>query len=313
MRALARQRHAGDRGVLQLPHLQPQLRAERRRLHDLALAGKGPVHQRGHAAEGELHRAGVVGDGRARRRRRLPGLAAHAHDAAPRLRRAVEHRLAGLFPQGAETVHVPHDQPRVSLRQTREPERHAFQGGLPDVGEKHVGALEQLRHDGLPEFGVQVERDRALRLVHREELRAERVLRQRLVVDAPVIAARVPHRGLHLDDVGAHVREVEAGGRGLYGHAEFDDAQSFEWSRHVPSPPGPVWSARVYDSAGRRPMDGRRLRTPPPASRSRPVPRHRPAGSWPARHTPVTPAHPYRRSSASTGYSRTARRSVAAS
>jgi hypothetical protein len=89
------------------------------------------------------------------------------------------------------------------------------------VLDEDVGALQQATQHVLPVRGPQVERDRSLAGVDREEGALE--------PDAKVVAAV---GRLDLDDVGAEQTEVVRAERACVGVCQVDDANALEGTRH---------------------------------------------------------------------------------
>ena len=150
VRAGPRQRLAGDDRVLQLPHLQKQLRTERRTLHLLTEPGAFAREQTRHHGQRELHRAGGVRNCGAGRHRGTVSGPADRDDATARLRSAVQHRLVGIGTERTEPVHRRVNQLRMTRMQRREIETHALERRRAEVRQKYVALAEQPFNDARP-------------------------------------------------------------------------------------------------------------------------------------------------------------------
>ena len=173
-----------------------------------------PGQECGGAGERELHGTRVIRNDRARQVRRLSGLAREANETAARLCRAVEHGLLGVGSLRPEPIDVSNHEARVLAGQLLQVESHPRERLRSVVGKEHVGLGEESLHDSGAELGVHIEIDRALALVHGDELGPVR-LRGKLVPITAGVATGVTHRWLDLDDVGSHVGEVEPHARSL--------------------------------------------------------------------------------------------------
>ena len=201
------------------------------RLHALRDAGAFADEERRHRREREMHRTAGIADDRAEHERLVVRVSGHVRQAAARDRGAVEHRLVRVDPFRAEAVDRRIDQAREARVQRVVAEPHLHERGLAVVRQEHVGGFEQPQHRVAGEFGRQIDADRALAPVHRNELRSQRSCRGVVRVTATV-PARVAERRLHLDHVGAHVAQVQAGSRTLHGEGHVDDADSRKWLFH---------------------------------------------------------------------------------
>jgi hypothetical protein len=114
------------------------------------------------------------------------------------------------------------DQSRVALGQRLVSEAEARQQPLPEVHHQHVGVGEQPVDDPGGRVLLEIERQTTFVAVERLEGRRESI------GAAPEAAQRIAAERLDLDDVGAHVRQLERGRRPLDVRGHVDDADSVQ-------------------------------------------------------------------------------------
>ena len=160
----------GPAGALEGVH--PDDRGEQRGADDGADAGAAPLVERGHArrrrrtsrtsrsAIGTPDPLRVVGPGAGQR-----------HQAGLALGDLVVARAPALGPVVAEAGDRQHDQPRVALVQRRDPEAEPLEDAGAEVLDQHVGPVDQAQQDLVVGLVLEVEGDRLLVAVGREEVR----------------------------------------------------------------------------------------------------------------------------------------------
>ena len=282
--AVAHEGVARQRGLLDLPGLQPDLRAVGGGVDLLRDAVPLAGEESRHDAQRQLHRAGHVGDDGARQHGRAVARAGHVDQAAAGEAGAVDHALVGLGPEVAEAVDGGVDQVGLDRAEGVVAVAHALEGGLAVVGEEDVGAGDELVDDLAALLGVEVDADRALALVGVDELRAQGAL-GRVVVGAAVVTGAVALGRLDAGHLRAHVAQVAARRRPLQSARHLYHLDAGQCLDHEPSFPTP--SARPAHHAPRarrvraaahggpsgvsqpHATDGRR---PPPARRAAPCP-----------------------------------------
>ncbi|HSZ42509.1 MAG TPA: hypothetical protein VK817_21315 [Trebonia sp.] len=216
-------------------------RLEHRDLHDVPAAVDAPPDERGHDALGRVKARDRVGDRRAGDARR-PRVQRHAQHPAVGLRDRVVRRTLCVGAVGAEAADRAVDQARVEAEQALGADVQALGGAGSEVVDEHVGGGDQVVEDLLVSGVPVVDGDAALVVVKRLERRG---------VHRPVVAAEgiAGARLLHLDDVGAKVRQQHRRERAGDEGPLLDDAQTVQRTRalavHVP--PG-----RVAVSCGMR-------------------------------------------------------------
>src|SRR5207245_2386320 len=116
------------------------------------------------------------------------------------------------------------DEPRVARPELGGAEAVAFRCSGPQALEEHVGLIDEAQHDLAPSLVAEVDRERALACVRREEHRALPFQKRR-----PPGARVVAGERLHLDDIGSERREQLRRRRPGEGGGDVDDAHAGEW------------------------------------------------------------------------------------
>ncbi len=127
----------------------------------------------------------------------------------------------------------PVDQPRVGRGHRVEVHADPAQRAGTDIGDEHVGLVEQGPRARLPVLGREVEHDAAFTAVVHLERRTDVVPVLRADTQHPAEGAGGIAIGwFDLDDVGTPVREDAARRRTRHPHAEFDDPDALQRTRH---------------------------------------------------------------------------------
>ena len=157
---------------------------------------------------------------------RLIRRAGHVHQSAARYCSAVQHGPVRILTLGPEAVHRGINQIRVASVQIIVAETQLLQSRAAVVGKKHIRAIQQAVEGAPAQLRTEIDTHRAFAAVDRHELRADGALGG-FVTLAPCIAARIAQWRLDLDDLGAHVAQIQTGGRALHsqGHLHYSEAR----------------------------------------------------------------------------------------
>ena len=108
----------------------------------------------------------------------------------------------------------------------------ADQGLLTDVGDEHIGILQQIQQDLFACFGLEVQGDELLSAVVDGEQGVQVVL-----IGGELVCAGLTHhvaiQGLHLDDVCAVGGQDTGGGGGCHHGAHFHHLYAFQRQSHL--------------------------------------------------------------------------------
>jgi len=172
------------------------------RLHELALAGRGPVVERGEDGDGGMQARDHVEHRDARAVRRPVGRPGHAHKPGHGLHHEV---VTGqvLAASGAESADRGVHDPRVHRAHRVVVQPVLGQPARLEVLHEHVGPPGQFPRRGQIALVAQVEPDRALVPVDGQVVGGQTVFGHRRRPAPGVVALRA----LHLDHVGAEVTE----------------------------------------------------------------------------------------------------------
>ena len=192
-------------------HRQPRERpVEHRRVDDLALAGALSLTQRDHDPERRRQRpAADIRDLARCLHRRAIGVARQAQEA---VEAEVVHVVPGAIAVGAILAVAGDgavDEPRIALAQALVADAQAVEHARPKRLEQHVGVLREAQQHLSALLGLQIDPDRALTAVQREEQRATRGLVGALVVRRRPADVVAQSGVLDLDHVGAEVGQQQ--------------------------------------------------------------------------------------------------------
>ena len=195
-------------------------------LHLLPASGALAIHQREQGTERAVQRGAEVHVGRLSAGG-VAGFARHVDRAGHRLAQSVE--SDPLAPRAIAAEHRAghqHDA-RIDRRQGRVVEPHAFARGERQVGDHHVGALDQAAHHRCGPRMHRIQREGALVAVHLQEQRAIAVGRDR---GGPAVLAALTL--LDPDHVGAVLGEQcgAIGPRDVAAEVQYPDAGEYAGS-----------------------------------------------------------------------------------
>ena len=215
----------GEHVRRQRPHRDP----EEGDVDHRPLAGAGALEQRRGHPERQRHRTVPVTHGAALSDR-LVHLRGREHVRQPTPgpeRRRVVPRVVRIGPPHPVAVPARVHQRRIPLGERLGVEPEALQRTGPEVGEEHVGRLEELVQDGEALLATQVERDRSLASARERDRHVDAT-----AVDADALrhepAVGIALRPLDADHVGAPVGEQRTRHRHEHPLRELDDAYAFE-------------------------------------------------------------------------------------
>ena len=198
-------------------------RVEQRDVDLLAVAGLG-AHVQGRRARRSVTSSEVMTSmsGTVTRTGGPSGSPIHRQQAGVALREEIDAGTSGVRPVRSEGRHPDPDDVGAMAADLLVAAAETRQRRLADVGDQHVGGLEQAGEDLLRRGLAQIEHEVALVAIEAEE---RRVL---AVALGPEVAAVVADERLDLDDVGAEVAEQRRAVRtGQHGrHVEDADAAS---------------------------------------------------------------------------------------
>ena len=189
-----------------------------------ASARRGALVQRRDDAECGPDTGADVDHGRADADARPVRLARDADQAGERLHQRVVARLVGERPRLPERAHRAVDEPLVSRSQRLAAEPEALGGARAQRLHEHVGSVDEPQQRLTALLVLEVERERPLGAVGREEHHAPALEEAR----PPRAGLVAPGRMLHLHHVGAEAAEdLGAGGAGERGR-DVDDPDAGE-------------------------------------------------------------------------------------
>jgi hypothetical protein len=220
-------------------------RGEQRRPHHGAEAGAVPLVERRDHAVRAVHPGQQVRDRGADPLRVLGTGAGQRHQAGLALGDLVVPGPAALRSVVAETGDREDHQPRVAGLQRLDAEAEPVEHAGAEVLHQHVGPVDQAEQDVLVRLVLEVEGDRLLVAVAREEVR--RLERLGVAHERrPPAAGVVPGAGrLDLDHPGAEVPEHHPRVRAREGPREVDDEDVLERSAHARHQPGATRAAQT--------------------------------------------------------------------
>src|SRR5947208_2679884 len=228
-RGVARAHRNGDPAVgpevLRDVREQRDLAVEERQIDLAALPGALAAEERAGDREGTEHPAGQVGHRQAHADRAPVGLAGDGHGAAHRLQREVERgpvAVRSLLAVGGDRAD---DDPLVERPELRVREAQALHDAGAEIFPDHVRLTDELVEHLAATLAVEVERERFLVAIDRQEVRRLAVGQER--------RAHAPHRVaairiLDLDHLGALVGEQHRAVRSREHTREVEDANAFE-------------------------------------------------------------------------------------
>ena len=217
---------APQRALRELPRLQRHLATVERRVDLLALPRALRARERGEQARAEHQRADLVRDGTARGHRRATLEAGAPHHAAAAVAHHVDGPLGHARAERAPARALHDDDARVQRAQILEAEAQLLHHALAEVARHHVRGGRQPPRDRVALGVLQIEGDRAL----------VAVVRQQEAAHPRLAAAGAARARLDLDHLGAHVGEQLGRVRTLLRDREVEDADPFERPAHATTP-----------------------------------------------------------------------------
>src|SRR3954451_14684731 len=197
-------------------------------------AGRTAIERRGEPAVGPVHPGQQVTDRGADPLRVLRPRAGHRHQAALALGDLVVTGTTALRPVVPEPADRQGHQPRVELGEHVGAKAEPGQGAGAEVLEQDVGPAQQLGEQRFVAVVLEVEGDRLLVAVGRQEVGGLPIPGIRLHERRPPPAGVAPGAGaLPLDHPGAEVAEHHRGVRPGEGAGQVDDEDAVERSGHA--------------------------------------------------------------------------------
>jgi hypothetical protein len=223
---------AGDGVAGALEGVHAHDRGQQRGAHHASLAGAvALVEGRDHAV-GAVHAGEEVADRHAHTGRLVGGGAGQRHQARLALGDLVVAGAAALRPVVPETADRQHDESGVDLVQALDREAEPVEHAGAEVLDEHVAVAHQPGQCLATVVGLQVERDRLLVAVARQEVGRDRVVLRPDEGRPPPAGVVTGARGLDLDDAGAHVAEHHPRVRAGEGPGQVDDGGAVEGCAH---------------------------------------------------------------------------------
>ncbi len=204
--------------------------------HDLAAAGGRALVDRGEDAVRAVHAGEQVPDRYADALRVVGTGAGEGHDPGLALRDLVVAGPPALGAVVAEAGDRQHHEPRVALHQRVDPEPEALEHPGAEVLDQHVGAVHEPQEHLAVRLGLEVEGDRLLVAVGREEVRRLAIVLGPDERRPPAPGVVPVARCLDLDDPGAEVAQHHRGVRSGQRAGEVDDQDPVERAGHEPHP-----------------------------------------------------------------------------